>query len=170
MKISAQEEYGLRCLLHLARLGEGQEGTIPEIAQSERLSGPYVAKLLGVLRQAGLIESVRGRSGGYHLARDPADIRLGAALRALGEPLFEEASYCEKHGSPDTGETCVHVDSCTLRAVWQTLEQGIRQILDQFSLADLIRDEADIVERLQSLFHTDASATPRLSLSALTRK
>jgi Rrf2 family protein len=58
MKITAQEEYGLRCLLRLARVGEGQALTIPEIAESEKLSQPYVAKLLSVLRQAGLITSV----------------------------------------------------------------------------------------------------------------
>ena len=58
MKITAQEEYGLRCLLRLARAGEEHALTIPEIAESEKLSPPYVAKLLSVLRQAGLITSV----------------------------------------------------------------------------------------------------------------
>ncbi|MBV9121820.1 MAG: Rrf2 family transcriptional regulator, partial [Planctomycetes bacterium] len=59
MKISSQEEYGLRCLLRLAR-AEGASLTIPEIAAAEGLSVPYVGKLLAVLRQAGLIDSVRG--------------------------------------------------------------------------------------------------------------
>src|SRR4051812_36244089 len=87
MKITAQEEYGLRCLLRLAQGGERQSLTLPEIAAAEGLSVPYVAKLLGVLRQAGLIESVRGRAGGYRLARTPAEIGLGSVLRVLGEPL-----------------------------------------------------------------------------------
>ena len=83
MKITAQEEYGLRCLLRLARTGVGQPLTIPEIAAAEKLSVPHVAKLLSVLRQAGWIESVRGRTGGYYLARSPADIHLGAVMLAL---------------------------------------------------------------------------------------
>ena len=92
MKITAQEEYGLRCLLRLARVEADQPPlTIPEIAAAEGLSAPYVAKLLSVLRQAGLIESVRGRDGGYRLARPPAEVRLGAVLLALGEPLFDDA-------------------------------------------------------------------------------
>ena len=75
MKITAQEEYGLRCLLRLARVEPDQPPlTIPEIAADEKLSVPNVAKLLSVLRQAGLIESVRGRTGGYRLARPPADV------------------------------------------------------------------------------------------------
>src|SRR5712692_973158 len=94
MKITAQEEYGLRCLLRLARASRDEPLTIPEIAAAEHLSVPYVAKLLSVLRQAGLIESVRGRYGGYHLVEEPSEIRLGPVLRALGEPLFDD-DYCE---------------------------------------------------------------------------
>jgi Rrf2 family protein len=155
MKITAQEEYGLRCLLRLARAGVGQPLTIPEIAAAEKLSVPHVAKLLSVLRQAGWIESVRGRTGGYYLARSPADIHLGAVLLALGEPLFEDPAYCERHAGPETG-ACVHHDGCTLRALWQTLEQWVRRILDQVTLADLVRSEGQIAERLRD--HLPASA------------
>jgi Rrf2 family protein len=88
MKISSQEEFGLRCLLRLARAEDGHSLTIPEIAAAEGLSAPYVAKILAVLRQGGLIESVRGRSGGYRLAAAPVDIFLGSVLLVLGEPLF----------------------------------------------------------------------------------
>src|SRR5271165_5441788 len=97
MKITAQEEYGLRCLLRLARVHRGLPLTIPEIAAAENLSVPYVGKLLTVLRQAGLIDSVRGRTGGYHLSRPPAEIHLGAVMRTLGEPLFEDPGYCDRH-------------------------------------------------------------------------
>jgi Rrf2 family protein len=150
MKITAQEEYGVRCLLRLARAGGGQPLTIPEVAAAEKLSAPYVAKLLSVLRQAGLIESTRGRAGGYHLARPPADIRLGVVMRALGEPLFEDPVYCERHASPETREPCVHHDGCSLRALWQTLEQWMRRILDQVTLADLLQSEGQIAERLRA--------------------
>ena len=84
MKISSQEEYGLRCLLRLAQGDEQTALTIPEIAQAEGLSAPYVAKLLAVLRQAGVIESQRGRAGGYHLTRKPSAIGLGEVLLSLG--------------------------------------------------------------------------------------
>ena len=91
MKITAQEEYGLRCLLRLARAEDGQSLTIPEIAAAEGLSVPYVAKLLSVLRQAGLIESVRGRAGGYRLARPPAEIGLGSVLLVAGRAAVRRA-------------------------------------------------------------------------------
>jgi len=149
MKITAQEEYGVRCLLRLARAGTGQSLTIPEIAAAENLSPAYVGKLLAVLRQAGLIESVRGRTGGYHLARPAGEIRLGVVLLALGEPLFDEPGYCERHAGPETAGPCVHQDGCTLRGLWQTLEQWMRHILDQVTLEDLLKSDGPAVQKLR---------------------
>jgi Rrf2 family protein len=150
MKITAQEEYGLRCLLRLARAEDGHSLTIPEVATAEGMSIPNTAKILGVLRQAGLIESARGRAGGYRLAGSAADIKLGALLLVLGEPLFDEPGYCQRHAGPDTTGLCVHQGGCTLRALWQTLEQWMRHTLDQISLADLLQSEGRIAELLQS--------------------
>src|SRR5688572_4881013 len=113
MKITSQEEYGLRCLLRLARAEGGRSLTIPEVAADEGLSVPYVAKLLSVLRQAGLIDSVRGRSGGYRLAAPPSDVRLGVVLMALGEPLFDEPTFCTRHTGTETADgRCVHHGTC----------------------------------------------------------
>jgi Rrf2 family protein len=172
MKITAQEEYGLRCLLRLARAGEGRALTIPEIAAAEKLSVPYVGKMMGVLRQAGLVESVRGRAGGYHLGRRPADIRLGSVLLVLGEPLFDDPGYCEQHASPeDKGRACIHHDSCTLRVLWQGLEQWMRRLLDQITLADLMQGAEQVVQRLGGNLPAAAEPayTPLLSLATLPR-
>ena len=87
MKISAQEEYGLRCLLQLAQSGDKGSATLPEIAAAEGLSVPYAAKLLSVLRQAGLIESVRGRSGGYRLATRSRKDWTGVAAADAGRAV-----------------------------------------------------------------------------------
>src|SRR6266508_1747754 len=146
MKITAQEEYGLRCLLRVAGEARGQSLTLPEIAAAEGLSVPYAAKLLSILRQAGLIESVRGRSGGSRLARAPEAIGLGSLLLDLGEPLFDEPSYCERHAGSSAGSSCVHHDACSLRPLWQTLEQWIRGALDQITVADLLKSEGSIAE------------------------
>jgi Rrf2 family protein len=173
MKITAQEEYGLRCLLRLARAGEGQALTLPEIAGAEKLSVAYVAKLLSVLRQGGFVESLRGRSGGYYLARGPAEIRLGAVLRALGEPLFEDPVYCQQHASPEEkGGSCVHHDGCTLRVLWQTLEQWMRGILDRITLADLLESEGQIAQRLRGHLPENVCSPPGplLTLAPLSRE
>lgn len=172
MKISAQEEYGLRCLLRLARNPGEHALTIPEIAAAEGLSGPYVAKLLSVLRQAGLIDSVRGRTGGYRLSKPPAEIRLGAVLLVLGEPLFDEPNYCERHKGTETDTgICVHHGGCSLRGLWLTLEQWMRRALDQITLADLIHSEGRITELLRARL-TEAVLEPEslIHLTPLTKE
>jgi len=166
MKITSQEEYGLRCLLQLAR---GQWSlTIPDIAAAEGLSVPYVAKLLSVLRQAGLVDSERGRTGGYRLAGTASDITLGQVLLVLGERLFDEPAYCQKHaGSESHNGNCVHHGGCTLRALWGTLEQWMRNALDRITLADLLRSEGGITELLRSRLAETVlePASPLISLT-----
>jgi len=160
MKITAQEEYGLRCLLRLSQ-AEQQALTLPEIAAAEGLSPPYVAKLMGVLREAGLVDSVRGRSGGYRLAKAPEEIGLGSLLLVLGEPLFDEPGYCERHAGVSADGLCVHHDGCSLRALWQTLEQWMRGTLNQITLADLVRNEGRMTELLRARLASTVFEEPR---------
>ena len=169
MKITAQEEYGLRCLLRFVRSSPGQSLTIPEIAAAEGLSVPYAGKLLSILRQGGLVESVRGRSGGYRLTGDPADIGLGSVLLVLGEPLFEDPGYCERHAGTEELGPCVHRKDCTLRALWGALEQWLRQALDRISLADLLQQESRIPELLRSHLGNVVTETPLIHLSSRLR-
>jgi Rrf2 family protein len=171
MKITAQEEYGLRCLLRLAK-SESGTSTLPEVAAAEGLSIPYVAKLMTVLRQAGLLDSVRGRSGGYRLTRPADEIGLGSLLLTLGEPLFEEEDYCHKHaGTEAPNGVCLNKASCTLKPLWQTLELWMRHVLDQITLADLIRHEGrvgDLLrERLALAVLEEPVSTPLLSLNVM---
>ena len=168
MKITSQEEYGLRCLLRLARAEGGQSLTIPEIAADEGLSQPYVAKLLSVLRQAGLIDSVRGRAGGYRLADAPENVSLGRVMLALGEPLFDEPSYCDRHAGTETA-VCVHRGECTLRALWSTLEHWMSHTLERVTLADLLRDAGQITELLRSRL-ADVVLEPATNRITLTLK
>jgi Rrf2 family protein len=168
MKITAQEEYGLRCLLRLARAGDGESLTIPEIAAAEGLSIPYVAKLLSVLRRDGLIESERGRSGGYRLTAAPADIGLGSLLLSLGEPLFDDPGYCERHAGTEEAGPCVHRTDCTLRGLWRTLENWLRHALNRITLADLLRNEGHIPELFRSRLTAAIEETPLIRLGSPT--
>ncbi len=148
MKVTAVEEYGLRCMMQMAAAGAGRPLTIGEIADKEGLSSPYVAKLMGLLRAGGLVDSVRGRSGGYVIARPPDRISLSEILAALGGHLFEE-HYCERF--PGEEDSCVHLGECSIRSLWGTLESVIEQVLGRTSLADLMKSEqcltADLLER-----------------------
>lgn len=152
MKITAQEEYGLRCLLRLAAAGTAHSATIPDIAAAEGLSIPYVAKLLALLRSGGLIVSERGRHGGYRLADTPDSIGLGRVLTLLGEPLFDEPDYCQRHAGTETDGQCVHQGCCSLRPVWFALDAWVRRALDTLTLADLLEGEDRILHQLRERF------------------
>jgi Rrf2 family iron-sulfur cluster assembly transcriptional regulator len=170
MKISSQEEYGLRCLLRLAQ-APSQALTLPEIAAAEGLSVPYVAKLMAVLRDSGLIDSTRGRSGGYRLAKSPDEIGLGSLLLVLGEPLYEENGYCQRHSGIAADGICVHHGDCSLRALWATLEQWMRGTLNQITLADLMEHEGRILELLRARLATTVfdDAQPLIPLGVLNK-
>jgi len=138
MKFSAQEEYGLRCLLQIARQGPQGSLTIPEIAAAEGLSVPYVAKLVRILRQGGLVKSIRGQAGGYALRCPPDQIVVGEALAALGGKLFE-SDYCERH--PGVVALCTHTVDCSIRSLWEAVQQGVDQVLSRTTLQTLLASE-----------------------------
>src|SRR5690242_21190825 len=97
MKLSANEEYGLRCMVRLAYAGfEGSGLTIPEMSQAEGFSPAYAAKILRVLRKGGFVKAARGKEGGYTLARPAEEIVIADVLDCLGGRLFE-SSFCDSH-------------------------------------------------------------------------
>ena len=145
MKISAQEEYGLRCLLQLARAPQGQLVTVREIAAKEGLSSPYAEKLLRVLAKAGLVHSVRGTKGGYVMNRPATSVTLGEVVRALGS-LPTTDHICQSFtGNQDA---CVHFSDCGIRSVWAGLTSYLKKFLDETTLASLLETEYTVSDRL----------------------
>ena len=145
MKITAQEEYGLRCLLQLARTPQGQIVSVKEIAVKEGLSSAYAEKLLRVLARAGLVHSMRGIKGGYVLNRPAASITLGEVVRALGNMESTNHICTSYTGQQDA---CVHFSDCGIRSVWSGLTTYIQNFLDQTTLASLLDNEYNVSERL----------------------
>lgn len=141
MKLSAQEEYGLRCMLRIASAGEGGSVTIPEIGRAEALSIPYVAKLMRVLRQGKFVKSVRGQAGGYSLARSPEKIPVAEILAWLGGRLFEPA-FCDQFSG--LKRICAHSIDCSIRSLWRAVQGAVDSVLAGITLKDLLREESDM--------------------------
>ena len=138
MQLLAQEEYGLRCLLQVARHAGPDPLTIPEIAESEGLSPEYAAKLMRALRRAELVASTRGAGGGYRLARPAREITAWQVVRALGGSIFPQ-EFCESH--PGQRHDCVHSTGCSIRGLWGAVEGAVRGVLDAVTIAELARVE-----------------------------
>jgi len=162
MKFTAQEEYGLRCLLQIGRQGSL---TIPEVAAAEGISTAYVAKLVRVLRQSGFLKSTRGQSGGYALARAPEQIIVGEVLAALGGKLFE-SEYCEQY--PGSLASCTHTVDCSIRSLWRAVQSGVDKVLSRTTLRDLLGSEEQAtvsVRELVRIGDPPVSSVTRLSAS-----
>ena len=140
MKISAQEEYGLRCLVQLANLSEGDSLTLPQIAESEGISTANAGKLMWLLNKADFVLSTRGTKGGYALARPAEDIKLSEIIRVLDEDVL--SSHCESY----TGvlESCIHNGDCGIRPVIVGLHEIVENALSQITLAQLVGNEASV--------------------------
>ena len=136
MRLSSQEEYGLRCLLRLARSEAGDPVNIQEIADGEGMTSEYVAKLMRVLREGNLVRSTRGAGGGYRLVRPAGDITIWETLEVLGGEFFSD-SFCESH--PGQLRDCIHNTDCSIRALWRGINSMLEKALSGVTLADLMR-------------------------------
>ncbi len=145
MKFSAQEEYGVRCLIRLGKAYRSGKGlTIPEISIAEGISQHNVAKLLRTLRLEGYLESERGQSGGYSLTRSPDQIIVGDILRTLGGKLFGD-EFCASH----TGQVsiCKNSIECSTRALWVLIQNAVDQVVNKLTLKDLMGPEKEILNQ-----------------------
>ncbi len=153
MKLTPTEEYGLRCLLQVARLQtSGTRGAAPiaQIAATEQLGHAHVAKIMSLLRMTQLVTVVAGRSGGYRLARPAEQITVSDALEALGAPLMC-TDFCDRYTGQ--GDCCAHASNCSLRVLWRTLDHVLERLLRRITLADLLDDEAQFGASLEALTH-----------------
>ena len=153
MKISAQEEYGLRCLVQLARAeADGESLTLGQIADREGLSVANAGKLMWILNKAGLATAQRGTKGGYSLARPAAEIRLNEVIRILDEDTVDH--FCKTHAG--VLDVCIHTSDCGIRPVIVGLHEIVQNALSEITLAQLVGTEATVdatlhqIQKLQS--------------------
>ena len=146
MRLTSTEEYGLRCLLTVARAYPASV-SIAQVADAEGLSHDYAAKLLRVLRQGGLLLARRGAQGGFRLSRPAGEVTVWDALKSLDSPIYD-ADFCEGH----TGqrETCVHNSGCTVRSLWTWVGGALETVLARVTLTDLLHGEVHTTEALMS--------------------
>ena len=137
MLISSKGRYALRLMVALALAG-GESGAVAlrRVSASEDISLKYLEQLARSLVAAGLIESVRGREGGYGLARPAADITAGDIIRAVEGPSSSVSCSALEEG-------CPRESICTVVDFWAGLDDAIDSYLDGVTLADLAGDDVN---------------------------
>src|ERR1700688_1967397 len=157
MKLSANEEYGLRCLVRLGYAGVGGSLTIPEISQAEGVSPSYAAKILRILRKGGYVKAARGKEGGYTLARPPESIAIGDVMATLGGRLFE-SDFCDTH-SGQVG-ICTRSVDCSVRSLWRAVQVAVDQVLSRATLRDLLQNEEQVNVWVKTIASDSISRLP----------
>ena len=148
MKITAQEEYGLRILLRIAGCKDKDGMSIPQLSEAEGLGSHYVAKLTRVLRIEGFVNSTPGSKGGYVLAVPAEEIVINKVLKALGGALFDK-EFCVSHSG--SLKLCTNSVDCSSRSLWQMIQFIVDQFLNKITLQDLVKTEKDSVKVFEQL-------------------
>ncbi len=132
MKISTRGRYATRALLDLAEhYGEGPV-VLSDIAERQEISEQYLEHLIGPLKNAGLVKSIRGASGGFVLARQPSEVRVSQIIQAVEGPTG--ITDCV-----DDPGICPRSRECPTRDIWAKATAAMDSVFASFTLADLIK-------------------------------
>jgi len=128
-------KYRLKATVHLAGLEPGALAQVADIAESNAISKKFLDHILTELRHAGLVYSKKGKGGGYALARQASDIRVGAIVRVLDGPLapIPCASVTAFRPCADCGD----LKTCAVRLIMVEARNAIAKVLDNRTLAEL---------------------------------
>lgn len=138
MKLSTKGRYGVAAMYDLAlHFGQGPI-SLKSVAIRQGISEHYLEQLMGTLRKAGFVKSVRGAQGGYTLTKDPKAISVGDIIRIMEGPIAPVDCLLS---DADDNEYCERACACVTRGVWAKVRDSISSVLDSISLADLCRDE-----------------------------
>jgi len=156
MKINSQDEYGLRILLRIARVKGNGGLSIRQLSEAEGLSIPNVAKLCRRLRETGYINSSRGHTGGYVLARESEDICVGDVIKDLGGSFLDD-EFCGEHSGKL--KLCSNSIDCSIRSLWRMMQATVDQLLNSVTIRDLMKKEKDCACILQQIIEKNAIET-----------
>src|SRR5215467_13930598 len=135
--ISKRTQYGLKAMLALgSRFGQGPV-LIATLSKEEGIPIKFLELILLDLKSAGMLESKKGRHGGYQLSRDPSTITIGSLIRTMEGPLAPLPCASETAYRPC--EECQDVDTCGARIIMRQVRDAVADVLDHTTISDLIR-------------------------------
>ena len=132
MKLSVKSDYAARAVVELARrYPSGAAQRVEDLAAQQGISANYLVQILIELKSQQIVKSVRGKVGGYLLARPPAEITLGDVIRCVHGQVFDTPALSDPECPPE------------LRAAWQKLQTTLEQTADAITFQQLLDESAD---------------------------
>ncbi len=132
MKLSVKSDYAARAVISLARhYATGEAMKVEELAGEQGVSPNYLVQVLIELKAQRIVKSLRGKEGGYLLARPPAEISLGDVIRAVHGQVFDSPALTDPQCPPE------------LREAWRKLQNAVNQTADGITFQKLLELSAD---------------------------
>lgn len=132
MMVSTKGRYALTVMVDLARKGENGYVSLSDIAESENLSMKYLESIIAILNKGGLLKSLRGKNGGYMLAREPKEYTINEIL------LLTEGTLAPVNCIMQEGVQCEKAATCSTLPLWAGLDRVIDNYLSGITLEDII--------------------------------
>ncbi len=149
--ISKKTKYGLKSLLYLARKYDQGPILISDLAREERIPKKFLELILLALKNNGILQSRKGKGGGYYLGRPPREISVGNIVRVLEGPLAPVP--CVSETAYARCQECLDERTCGIRLVMKDVRDAISSILDNTSLADMLELEEKAEQRVRGILH-----------------
>ena len=133
--LTKKGKYGLKALIYLARLAPGEVALINTITEANQIPKKFLEAILSDLKKAAILQSKKGKGGGYFLARRPEEIHVGQIVRVLDGPLAPIA--CASFNFFQKCDDCGEEDACSVRLTMLNVRNAISDVLDRQTLANL---------------------------------
>lgn len=134
MLISSKTEYGLRAVCYLALQEKGRKVKIKEIAEKENISARYLEQIFILLKQAGIVNSVKGPYGGYTFAKSPEELCAADVMRVLDPSLFE---------SKQNSDEKTRIEKAIETSVLRHLDKSVTELLESISFKQILEEYSD---------------------------
>ena len=132
MMVSTKGRYALTVMVDLAKLSDGGYVSLSDIAEREHLSMKYLESIISILNKGGMLQSLRGKNGGYRLAREPKEYNISEIL------LLTEGTLAPVNCIMQEGVQCDKAATCSTLPLWAGLDKVIENYLSTITLEDII--------------------------------
>lgn len=132
MMVSTKGRYALTVMVDLAKLSDGGYVSLSDIAEREHLSMKYLESIISILNKGGMLQSLRGKNGGYRLAREPGEYNISEIL------LLTEGTLAPVNCIMQEGVQCDKAATCSTLPLWAGLDKVIEKYLSTITLEDII--------------------------------
>jgi len=136
MKLSTRSRYAARAIIEIAKQKGEKPITRKVICESQQISSSYLENILIILKNQGIIKTIRGPRGGYSLAKDPADITMFDIVSVFEGSI--SAVHCV-----DDPSNCSRYEQCPTKIVWEELMKSQRTVLQSFTIEKLMVNQGE---------------------------